>query len=244
VLYTQAGVRPLPYEPGKDESAVTRRHLLHEHAVRGLYSVVGGKLTTHRALARQALERLRREETSARAAGSDARDSRAARADAYGLHAAADGGAGRRERRPASADDAPLPGASAPEARSALRAELAARLGTAEANRLWHTYGDRAARLLECIADRPELGETPEPGVTPLPAELVHALESEWAVTLVDILQRRCMLGLGPDFGRLAAVTSAETLQRLGLWDRARAEQELEGYRAYARRFTVKAGVR
>jgi glycerol-3-phosphate dehydrogenase len=138
-----------------------------------------------------------------------------------------------------------------------LRAELAARFGAAEAKRLWHTYGDRAALVLALVREHRELGATarldaapdlgatpdlgapPERGVTPLPAELVHALEAEWAVTLVDILQRRCMLGLGPDFGRRAAGASAEMLRRLGIWDRARAEQELEGYRLYARRFTV-----
>jgi glycerol-3-phosphate dehydrogenase len=222
VLYTQAGVRPLPYEPGTDESAVTRRHLIHEHTVRGLYSVVGGKLTTHRALARQALERLRQYDADEPDVGSCGNFPEP------------------RKRFPPSAEDAPLPGASAPDARAALRTELAARLGAAEADRLWHTYGDRAAQLLDRIRDRRDLGETPEPGVTPLPAELVHALESEWAVTLVDILQRRCMLGLGADFGHRAAAASAETLRRLGVWDRARAEQEIEGYRMYARRFTVR----
>jgi glycerol-3-phosphate dehydrogenase len=216
VLYTQAGVRPLPYEPGKDESSVTRRHLLHEHAVHRLYSVVGGKLTTHRALARQALERLRREEAGMGVGGS------------------------APMRSAPSAEDAPLPGASAPGDRAALRAELEARFGTAQAGRLWHTYGDRAAEVLERVRDRAELGATPVPGVTPLPAELVYALESEWATTLVDVLQRRCMLGLGPDFGHEAAAASTEMLLRLGVWDRARAEQELEGYRVYAQRFTVR----
>ncbi|HEU4618998.1 MAG TPA: glycerol-3-phosphate dehydrogenase/oxidase [Gammaproteobacteria bacterium] len=208
VLYTQSGIRPLPYEPDKDESAVTRRHLLHAHAVRGLYSVVGGKLTTHRALARQALERLRRD-------------------------------AGLAEDAP-DLDDAPLPGAAEPAARDALLAELARRFGEPEARRLWHTYGARAERMLDRVRERPELGETREPGVTPLPAELLHAVEAEWAVTLVDILQRRCMLGLGRDFGRRAAAAAAESLSTLGVWDRARVEQELEGYRAHARRFRVR----
>jgi glycerol-3-phosphate dehydrogenase len=209
VLYTQSGVRPLPFEPGEDEAAVTRRHEFHAHAARGLYSVIGGKLTTHRALAREALERL-----------------------------------GRDGQLPPSAEtreEAPLPGAASPESRDELLAALGARFGAPEAERLWHTYGARAERLLDAVRARPELGESARPGVTPLPAELVYAIEAEYAVTLVDILQRRCMLGLGPDFGLAAAAASAEALRRLGVWNRARAEQELEGYRAYASKKGVRA---
>src|SRR4029077_12395668 len=60
VLYTYTGVRPLPYQPSGAEGSITRRHLIRRHrAARGLYSVVGGKLTTHRALAEDVLDVLR-----------------------------------------------------------------------------------------------------------------------------------------------------------------------------------------
>jgi glycerol-3-phosphate dehydrogenase len=59
VLYTYSGVRPLPYTPKGDEAAITRAHFIIDHAKRGgpngLLSVVGGKLTTYRSLARTAL---------------------------------------------------------------------------------------------------------------------------------------------------------------------------------------------
>jgi glycerol-3-phosphate dehydrogenase len=57
VLYTYAGVRPLPSAEGS-EGAVTRRHIIHDHApdVEGLLSIVGGKLTTYRHLAEQAVD--------------------------------------------------------------------------------------------------------------------------------------------------------------------------------------------
>ena len=58
VLYTYSGVRPLPYEPEKDESAVTRTHILFDHnsnGLPGLVTVVGGKLTTFRQLAEDAV---------------------------------------------------------------------------------------------------------------------------------------------------------------------------------------------
>jgi glycerol-3-phosphate dehydrogenase len=56
VQATFAGVRPLPYSPDDKPSAVTRRHFLHDHSdegARGMISVVGGKLTTAAALARE-----------------------------------------------------------------------------------------------------------------------------------------------------------------------------------------------
>ena len=59
VLYTLSGVRPLPYEPGVPASSITRTHVLHDHAgsgLAGLVTVVGGKLTTYRQLAEDAVD--------------------------------------------------------------------------------------------------------------------------------------------------------------------------------------------
>ena len=59
VLYTYSGVRPLPYVPDKAESSVPRSHQLHDHAadgLPGLVTVVGGKLTTYRQLAQDAVD--------------------------------------------------------------------------------------------------------------------------------------------------------------------------------------------
>jgi glycerol-3-phosphate dehydrogenase len=59
VLYTFSGVRPLPYVPDKAESSVPRSHVLHDHTATGLpglVTVVGGKLTTYRQLAEDAVD--------------------------------------------------------------------------------------------------------------------------------------------------------------------------------------------
>jgi len=56
VLYTYSGVRPLPRVNEGEEGSITRRHFVRPSRVRGLYSVVGGKLTTYRALAEGAVE--------------------------------------------------------------------------------------------------------------------------------------------------------------------------------------------
>jgi len=59
VHYAYAGVRPLPYKEEGPESAITRRHIIRENTeiARGLVSIIGGKLTTYRSLAEQAVDK-------------------------------------------------------------------------------------------------------------------------------------------------------------------------------------------
>lgn len=59
ILYAFAGVRPLPRTRDGREGAITRRHFIHRHdseRMAGLFSVVGGKLTSYRALAEEAVD--------------------------------------------------------------------------------------------------------------------------------------------------------------------------------------------
>ena len=61
VKHAFAGVRPLPYSPDNRPSAVTRRHILHDHADDGaahMLSVIGGKLTTAASLARECARKI------------------------------------------------------------------------------------------------------------------------------------------------------------------------------------------
>jgi glycerol-3-phosphate dehydrogenase len=194
VLYTHSGVRPLPYKPRGAEGAITRRHIVRRHrAARGLYSIVGGKLTTHRALAEDVLRKLGAElpRTVSRTL--------------------------TRER--------PLPGALADAERDVLLAELRGDFGEHQAQRWWRLYGKFAADVA-ALARRRELNEPLGGG----------SVTNEWAATLEDLLQRRCMAGLGADFGLSVAPAAAAALERLGLWDRARAAQELAAYRELAAR--------
>jgi len=204
-LYTQTGVRPLPHRPKGKEGAITRRHLIRRHrSAAGLYSIVGGKLTTHRALAEDVLRVLRRRHLP-------------------------------RLARTSPTRDRPLPGALGAAERDALLEQVGARLGAAQARRLWHVYGAASGRIAR-LAERPGLDRPLRGAGSVLVAELVHALEHEWAKTLADILQRRCMAGLDASFGLGVAATAAAELERLGLWDRARAAEELGRYRELAAR--------
>lgn len=63
IRYAYAGLRPLQRVKGGPEAAISRRHAVIHHAddggARGMYSIVGGKLSTFRPLAREAVATLR-----------------------------------------------------------------------------------------------------------------------------------------------------------------------------------------
>lgn len=211
VLYTYSGVRPLPNVDGPHEGAITRDHSIVDHeSIANLSSIVGGKLTTHRALAEDTLAHLR-----ARLPGVPRTSP-------------------TRTRR--------LPGAVSADERDAIEAEIAGELGAADAARLIRIYGRRARDIAARARESSELAARVTAGSSVRAAELVHALESEAAVGLVDILQRRCMAGLGADFGLGIADAAAERLVALGVWDAARAEHERELYREHARRARATGG--
>ena len=57
ILYTYSGVRPLPFAGARDEQRITRKHFIRAHPqIENLFSIVGGKLTTYRSLAEQAVD--------------------------------------------------------------------------------------------------------------------------------------------------------------------------------------------
>lgn len=60
IYYSYTGVRPLPRMEKKVEGDITRKHIIkhHRRVAKGLYSVIGGKLTTYRHLAEEATDRI------------------------------------------------------------------------------------------------------------------------------------------------------------------------------------------
>ncbi|HEX2028965.1 MAG TPA: glycerol-3-phosphate dehydrogenase [Nitriliruptorales bacterium] len=59
VLYSYAGVRPLPYTEERTPGQITRSHIIREHdEVGGLLSIIGGKITTWRRLAEEVVDTL------------------------------------------------------------------------------------------------------------------------------------------------------------------------------------------
>lgn len=60
IHFAYAGVRPLPRRRKGPESAITRKHIIkrHRRELRGIISIIGGKLTTFRNLAEQTVDRI------------------------------------------------------------------------------------------------------------------------------------------------------------------------------------------
>lgn len=203
VLYTYAGVRPLPAAPEGDEAAITRSHVIHDHApgVEGLLSIVGGKITTYRQLAEEVV-------------------------DAVVKKLAA-------KARKCRTHQVPLPGGTVyPFDAFRERFHATAGLDHATGERLLRIYGTRAAELLDEADGRPSLREPLEGGGGAIGAEVAFSLRTELAETLADVLARRTMIGFGADAGLGAVEAAAEIAVRQLGWDDARAASEVERYRA------------
>lgn len=214
VLYTYAGIRPLPFAPDAKEGSVTRRHEVRDHArsggPRGLYAIVGGKLTTYRELAEQAVD-------------------------------AALKGLGRPVVASETAT-APLPGGrtsgSWTEFSDAFIKESG--LSRQSSAHLLRVYGARATELL-ATATTPELREVFDPLTGAIAAEVPWAFEVEGASTLADATARRTMTGLNANAGIGADVAAANVARRTLGWSAERAAREVEDYRRWVRRYRPRA---
>jgi glycerol-3-phosphate dehydrogenase len=179
VVWTYAGVRPL-YDDGASEAkAATREYVLELDTPGGtpLLSIYGGKITTHRRLAEEVLEKL-----SPYLRSSKAREG-------WTAHAPLPGG------------DLDV------SAIAALTAELLRNypfLTQAHANRLAHAYGTRASKLLGNAKSMADLGQSF--GATLTESEVRYLMAVEWACTAEDIVWRRSKLGLRMSVSEIAAV--------------------------------------
>jgi glycerol-3-phosphate dehydrogenase len=124
--------------------------------------------------------------------------------------------------------DEPLPGARA--------VDLAARPGdltldAATRGHLTSIYGGRAREVLDLVRSDPSLASPLCPHHHGMEAEIVHAVQNEWAQTLGDVLLRRNALGLS---GCQALDCVERVADRAGTilgWDQDRRRKEIEAYR-------------
>jgi glycerol-3-phosphate dehydrogenase len=179
VVWTYSGVRPL-YDDGASEAkAATREYVLELDTPGGvpLLSIYGGKITTHRRLAEEVLERLAPylKETKAR--------------KGWTAKAALPGG------------DMDV------SAVAALSAELMRNhpfLTSAHAGRLAHAYGTRAGKVLGAAKSMADLGRNF--GATLTESEVKYLMAVEWARTAEDVVWRRSKLGLRLSAAEIAAI--------------------------------------
>ena len=187
VVWDYAGVRPL-YDDGASEAkAATREYVLELDLPGGapLLSIYGGKITTHRRLAEEALEKL----------GPYLKGTRAR-----------EGWTGKAALPGGDMDVSAIP---------ALTAELMRDypfLSIAHANRLAHAYGTRAIKVLGTAKSMGDLGQAFGASLTE--AEVRYLMAHEWAQTADDIVWRRSKLGLRLPPQEVAAIDAWMTNQR------------------------------
>jgi glycerol-3-phosphate dehydrogenase len=179
VVWTYSGVRPL-YDDGASEAKAATRDYVFELDTPGgapLLSIYGGKITTYRRLAEEALERLAPYLPSSKAG------------EGWTGKAALPGG------------DMDV------SAVAALTAELMRSypfIAQAHAGRLAHAYGTRASKVLGHAKSITDLGQPF--GATLTESEVRYLMSNEWACTAEDIVWRRSKLGLLMSPGEIAAL--------------------------------------
>ncbi|HAM02619.1 MAG TPA: FAD-dependent oxidoreductase [Acidimicrobiaceae bacterium] len=214
-----AGLRPLAAAArGQHLSARTadmsRRHLVRV-SESGMVTVTGGKLTTYRQMAEDAVNAAVRRLGTAAPAGADR-----CRTAKMSLR----GAAGLAEERAA--------GARAYAVDDTTFAELLAR------------HGDEAPAVLELAGGRPELLEPLVPGLPALKVEALWAAREEMAVTVDDVLERRTrsLLRRAAASADAAPAVAALVADEWGR-DRASLAQEAERFADAARAGLARAGL-
>ncbi|MBE7447598.1 MAG: glycerol-3-phosphate dehydrogenase [Kofleriaceae bacterium] len=224
VIATWAGLRPLIRSGDGESASDTSRE--HEIFTRddGLVIIAGGKLTTYRRMAKEAVRKtirwLREHDPEFDAAG--------------------------RER--SGTKDRPLPGAAgldAPtlEAVAAVGRELVDvhGLDADTATHLCGVYGVRARELGAAITADRALGERLDPELPYVWAEVDFAARADRARTVDDVLARRVpLLLVSRDQGTAVAERVAARLAAIHGWSADEVARQLAGYRqavADSRRF-------
>ncbi len=213
VLSTWAGVRPLlaeEYERGRSAGATSREHEIWQDPS-GLLNVAGGKLTTYRLMAAEAVDIATRQ----------------LRAE----HGVASG--------PSRTAELPLPGAP-PEGWQLLQARIqreanARGLPAGTAEYLARSYGTEAEAILSLVRHQPDLGRPLLPGQPPLWAEVSYTAAHEMVLRLEDLMQRRLHLLYEAEEGALciARAVAERLAEQDGIgWNEAEIERQVAAYQA------------
>jgi glycerol-3-phosphate dehydrogenase len=137
-------------------------------------------------------------------------------------------------RAPCTTATTPLPGA---------RGEMATRgIHPDPFAHLRGVYGYRAMAVAKLGAEDEALGEHLCAGQQTTVAEIVHAVRSEWAMTIGDVMLRRTTIGLRARQGLDCVEAVADRMASLLGWDSERRLAEVEAYRREIepmRRFSV-----
>jgi len=205
IVSSWAGLRPLIMEKG-DPTKVSRDHYIGLYDD-GLAVIAGGKLTTHRTMAKNLIDQLleRYEDLL------------------------------QGEFQPCTTDAVALTGGEMTHYSSYLRVQslgLKSRWGLSPTTveHLINSYGRNHLEILALgLGDR-KLLEPLGPGCRVIKAQVIYGVEDEMALTLEDFMSRRTDL-LHFNGGRGLEVTAANLMGKALGWSRARKRAEISKYR-------------
>jgi glycerol-3-phosphate dehydrogenase len=202
VVGVYAGLRPLLAGESESTSKLSREHAVSS-PVRGLTMIAGGKYTTYRVMAKDAVD------SAAHGLDQVVPPSCTERV----LLAGADGYLGDWNARHLIAE------------RSGLH--------VSRIEHLLGRYGSLVSELLELVTERPDLGDPLKTAPEYLRVEAYYAASHEGALHLDDILARRTRISIEvADRGEAAAAEVAELVAPVLEWDATQVAREVEHYRA------------
>ncbi|MCS5499250.1 glycerol-3-phosphate dehydrogenase/oxidase [Cnuibacter physcomitrellae] len=195
-----AGLRPLLAGESDQTSKLSREHLV-AHALPGLVVIAGGKWTTYRVMAKDAVDEA--------VQAMDGRISPSVTQDV-----ALVGGEGYR---------------AAWNRRARMAQESGLEIGQVE--HLLNRYGSLTDEVLDLLSTRPELAEPLPGADDYLQVEALYAATHEGALHLDDLLARRTRISIESwDRGVSAAPVAARLMAEALGWDDARVDREVTTY--------------
>ncbi len=201
LVYTYAGIRPLPYTKAKREGAVTRKAIVLRHSRKeppeGLISVIGGKLTTYRNLGRKVVR------LACKTLG------RKCQTETASLR---------------------LPGAGEVDRNAWERLVEELGVTPASQGHLLSLYGSRAVEILRFARDKGVGAELLVEGAPDLTAEVLFAAEQEGAWRTEDVMLRRTGLALRGWFDETAARQVAQVLGQVHRRSTDEVEQDAQAF--------------
>jgi glycerol-3-phosphate dehydrogenase len=204
VIGLYAGLRPLVDTEGLSESEISREHTVRR-PLPGLVTIAGGKYTTYRVMAEDAVD--------------------ACSEDLF---------PGRPDLLPPSTtSEVPLLGACEPDVllRTLAGSPGTENISAEHLDRLAHRYGRLLPELLLHVDDEPELAQEVPGGAGTLAVEIVHAATHEGALHIEDVLTRRTRLYLeAGDRGLVAARHAARLMGDALGWDDDKRDREVSRY--------------
>lgn len=199
-----AGLRPLLSGEDAATSQLSREHAVST-AVKGLTVIAGGKYTTYRVMAKDAVD-----------------------AAVSQLAASLD-----RRVPECCTEDVPLLGADGYEALWNQRQTLANAhgLGIGRVEHLLRRYGSLVLEVLDLVKEQPDLGKPLTGADDYLRAEIVYAASHEGARHLGDVLTRRTRVSIEYfDRGTVSAAEAAELMGGVLGWSKEQREREIDHY--------------